>query len=49
MKYALFFTHENNYSNVLRHISLKNYATFVDENGNEMGFLHFLVVNSKEI
>ena len=49
MKYASFFAHENNYLNVLRHISLKNYATFVDENGNEMGFLHFLVVNSKEI
>ena len=29
-------------------IGLKNYATFVDEYGNETGFLHFFVVNSKK-
>ena len=40
---------KNNYYNVLRHIGLKNYATFVDEYGNETGFLHFYVVNSKKI
>ena len=33
---------------MLRHIGLKNYATFVDEYGNETGFLHFFVVNSKK-
>ena len=33
---------------MLCYIVLKNYATFDDEYGNEMGFLHFFVVNSKK-
>ena len=44
MNYARFFR-----SNVLRHVGVKNYATFVDEYGNEMGFLHFFVVKFKKI
>ena len=43
MNYAWFFR-----SNVLRHVGVKNYATFVDEYGNEMGFLHFFVVKFKK-